>query len=459
MVIDYIFRAYDIRGIVDSHLTGTTMNLIGKAFGTYLLSLKKAKIAVGGDIRTSTPKLTNAFINGVTSTGIVVEKIENGPLGITLFHSFHQKLGASAYVTASHLPPEWNGVKFYWGTGIGFSPAENMAVKEIFFSKKFKQAQRQGTIALATPFEAYITYVTSKFGSNIGDGYSIVLDCGNGATTMVIPELYEKFGFTVDTLYGVPDPNFPNRISEPTPDSLHELGKLIKTKTVAFGAGFDGDGDRCVFSDEKGVILSSDIFGLILAKYLIETTSNKKIIINVESSLATEKQLCDLGAKVKRIRVGHSFLSLEANSIKCVWAFEASGHAIFPEVFLFDDALILPLLLTQALSYFKKPLSLLAQQFNTSYIKRFDISCSDEIKFSVIKQIEDAVSKLEGEKSFLDGIALTQKSGRALIRVSNTSPKIRVTIEAIEQNGFNKLHDEFLNLVNSFIDRYKNQTS
>jgi phosphomannomutase len=453
--ITAMFRAYDIRGIFATDLTVEVMIRVGQAFGTFLQKQDSKKITVGGDIRASTRILQHAFLAGICSTGISCDVVSESPLGLTLFNSFHQKYTASAFITASHLPPDWNGIKFYWGAGIGFSPEDNSAVQSIFEKNDFivKDAFSVGDIKFIDPYPEYINYLRSKF--EFKQSYKLAIDCGNGATALVIPQLYEDLGFEVLPIYDNPDPRFPNRPSEPTEETLHKLVSIVKSNEVDFGAGFDGDGDRCVFVDEKGNVLSADAFGLIIADYLIKTGDNNKVVINIECSITVEDHLKGLGADVKRIRVGHSFLSLEAQEMGAVLGVEASGHAVVPDIFLFDDALILPLVFAQAIEYFQSPVSKLASQIQLPVKKRFDLKCPDETKFAIVNTISDFLKEQEGEINEMDGVSLTMKEGRILVRVSNTSPKIRVTIESKTEDGFTKIQERYLPTIKNFLETKK----
>lgn len=451
MNVDHIFRAYDIRGIVGEDLTEEVINRIGKAFATFVMKRGHKAVAVGGDIRGTTKQLQKALIEGITDIGLDVHLVETGPLGLALFESFHRGLGASAFVTASHLPPEWNGVKFYWGEGIGFSPEENEEIHQYFTNESFSSSDRKGTIKEVTTYEDYVNYLKSKF--TFEKKHTIGVDCGNGATSVIMPQLYQDLGYKVHALFDEPDPTFPNRTSEPNADSLKKFGDFLKDKQVEFGAGFDGDGDRCVFTDEHGDVIPSDNAGLIIAEYLIKTTGNPRVIINEECSKIVEDELKRMGAQVKRIRVGHSFLSLEAKETNSVWGIEASGHAVAPDIFLFDDALILPLLMTKALEFHGKPLSELNSRIPSSVRKRFDLKCADSIKFELVEKItQDFKSEFE-DVSTLDGVSVTFPTGRVLVRVSNTSPKIRVTIEALNQEEFDKFEKQFIPRIKNLIDK------
>ncbi|RMG20849.1 MAG: hypothetical protein D6732_28225 [Methanobacteriota archaeon] len=450
MNVDHIFRAYDIRGIVGEDLTEEVINRIGKAFAVFIRKRGHDVVAVGGDIRGTTSELQRSLINGITEMGVNVHLVETGPLGLALFESFDRKLGASAFVTASHLPPEWNGVKFYWGEGIGFSPEENEEIHDLFRQNEFAPAEKQGTVEKVSTYQRYVEYLKDKFAFE--KDHVIGVDCGNGATSVIMPQLFEDLGFKVYSIFDEPDPTFPNRTSEPNAESLKKFGEFLKTKTVEFGAGFDGDGDRCVFTDENGQVIPSDNAGLIIAEYLVKTSGNPRVIINEECSKIVEDELKKMGAEVKRIRVGHSFLSLEAKATNSIWGIEASGHAVAPEIFLFDDALILPLLMAKALEYHGKPLSELNSKIPSSVRQRFDLKCNDSVKFELVEKLTKIYKERYAQVSTLDGVSVTLPEGRVLVRVSNTSPKIRVTVEALNQEDFENLQKRFLPEIQDMIN-------
>ncbi|MHA2278193.1 MAG: hypothetical protein ACXAC2_20625, partial [Candidatus Kariarchaeaceae archaeon] len=417
----------------------------------YLQRQGLSKVTIGGDIRASTRVLLYSFVSGVMSTGISCDIVEESPLGITLFNSFNKNYIASAFITASHLPPNWNGVKYYWGPGIGFSPEENLEVQKIYELGEFKEVEvfDLGTSELVNPYDEFVSYLKSKF--KFQKKFRIAIDCGNGATALVMPRLYQDLGFEVYALFDNPDPHFPNRSSEPTLESLEQFTNFMKSLNVDFGCGFDGDGDRAVFVDENSDVISADAFGIIVSDYLLQTGNNNRIVINMECSLAMETYLQQLGAEVSRIRVGHSFLSLEVKKRDAVFGVEASGHAIVPDVFLFDDAMILPLIFATALEFKKQKVSDLAKQVSLPISKRYDLQCPDAIKFEVLDEIIPMIKSEKGKIVDVDGISLTNDAGRILVRVSNTSPKLRITIESMTPEGFEEVNNKFVDKIKQIV--------
>ncbi len=449
--IQHIFRAYDIRGIFNKDLDTTIMNLIGRAYGTLIKKKGHDRITVGGDIRASTPVLIESFIAGVASTGVHVEYVLPSPLGVTLFHAWQQDHVASAFITASHLPPEWNGVKFYHGKGMGFSPDENKQVQNIFNNFKFEtpDAFNIGNFVKVYPFDEYVDYLKKKF--VFKKSHKIVVDCGNGAMSLVAPRVFKELGFDVVEVFCSPDPRFPNRPSEPEPKVLTELSKKVRESEAIMGVAFDGDGDRAVIVDEEGHVLTGDETGVIISKYLLEKEPGSSIVINVECSLVVEQELKKAGAKVKWIPVGHSYLSFEAEKENAIFGIEASGHMIAPKVFLFDDAIVIPLLMLQALDHFNEPLSKLRKQVPKIHKKRFDLEASDKTKFEVVKKISDYLEKEFGNVVTLDGAMVSTDDLRLLVRASNTSPLVRVTIETSSEEKFEEAMNKYLPKIKEFI--------
>ncbi|RZN37452.1 MAG: hypothetical protein EFT35_06220, partial [Methanophagales archaeon ANME-1-THS] len=341
----YIFRAYDIRGIFNEDLYPETILRIGRALGSYAHERGERSVVVGNDIRSSSPLLAHALISGLLSSGMNVTNAGTSSLGICAFSGWLLMKDICAYVTASHLPPEWNGVKLYTGEGIGFSAAENEAIRD-------KVLAEEGSAGLWTEIGTYhdvdlraeyIEYIADRFGfeRDFFADKRIVLDCGNGSMGLAALEIMSRINLKTDALFPNPDPSFPNRPSEPTEASLGALKAEVQRTKADFGAGFDGDGDRVALVDDKGRLLSAEQCGVIIAKDLLEERKGT-VLANVECSMLVERELEKLGARIERIPVGHTFLTKEARERNAILGIESSGHYVIPSIFPFDDAMIIP---------------------------------------------------------------------------------------------------------------------
>ncbi|MFX0171730.1 MAG: hypothetical protein ACFE9L_07410 [Candidatus Hodarchaeota archaeon] len=444
--IKHIFRAYDIRGIFNKEITPQNHFRIGLAFGTFLqnekeMDINNRYIFIAYDIRQTSSLLAQAFAAGVMATGINVE-FSGEPLqfGVCMFSAWQGEAYATAFITASHLPPEWNGIKFYYGTGVGFSEEDNMHICDIFLNETLIRANwnKVGQMTVKNLKKEYIEFLANKF--KISRPLKVVVDCGNGASCLSAPAVLRAIGLEVIPLFCTVDPSFPNHPSEPNEKSLQFLSERVISEDADFGVGFDGDGDRAVIVDDNGRVLIADITGLILAKFLLkEEKEPKRVIINVECSLALEKVLSPF-ALIERIKVGHTFLTAEAQKKPdTLIGIESSGHMVFPNIFLFDDAMLIPLMLAEVLSCQKAPLSKLVNELPQLYKRKIAIDAPDGIKFIVIAQLLENFRNTYDKVTSIDGIGIPfGTESWVLIRASNTGPKIRIIVEAeseVQANG------------------------
>ncbi|HEX58822.1 MAG TPA: hypothetical protein ENF26_01570 [Methanomicrobia archaeon] len=438
----HIFRAYDIRGVFGEDLSVEVMLRAGEAFGAYLREKGLKSAVVGNDVRATSPMLAKAFIAGVLSCGVDVTDVGTGSFGGVVFSGWILRKDAIAFITASHLPPEWNGVKLYDGDGIGYSEEALKRIKELAFEGVAPAVWSEvGEYHATSLINEYIEYLVSKFDV---EGVSVALDCGNGSMCLVAPELFRRAGMRVLSLFSNVDPRFPNRPAEPDEEHLTALKKHIKGSD--FGVAFDGDGDRAVIFDEKGRLLAPDQCGVLIAKDLLSEGGSKVVLANVECSMLIERELKPLGARVIRIPVGHTFLTLEAKRKNAILGIESSGHFVMPSYLPFDDAMLVPLKLAEILAKSGRKLSELADEVPKLPKARTDLECSDATKFKVIESLAKKFSQEYGEDRVdtLDGVRVELDDGWALVRASNTSPLIRVTVEATTSKRMEELKRKFV---------------
>ncbi len=453
--MDRIFRAYDLRGIYNEDLNAEVMLKVGLGLGQFILEdIDGKSIVIGCDIRTSSEIMQNTLISGLLSTGLKVYDAGMTSFGVTLFAGWQEKLDVSGYVTASHLTPEWNGLKLYFGDGVGF-PEENF--------KKMQQLSSSGTwttvpwdkierIEKIDYTQKYIDFMLKNF--ELERKLKIVLDCGNGSACYTAPEIFSNMDVELIRLYCDVDPHFPNRESEPTPESLTKLSETVASEGADFGIAFDGDGDRGVIVDNVGRVLSADPVGILLG---IDILKEKKgvVLANVESSMAVERVLEPLGATVHRIRVGHTFLTLEAKKQNAILGIERSGHMIMPEYFLFDDAMVIPLRIAEILAKSDKPLNKLVDKLPNYAKGTKNFNFPDDKKFIVIDNLKKKFSDEYDKVNTMDGVRVDLEYGWGLIRASNTSPVIRLTVEADDDDELAKLKIMFENELNEQFDLVK----
>lgn len=450
-----IFRAYDIRGLYNKDISPDVFYKIGLAAGTYVKQMMKgSQIVIGSDIRQSSPPLTHAFIAGVTATGVHIKYTGTTSFGQTLFTGGEMHADLIAFVTASHLPPEWNGIKFYYGDGVGLPEDKLMAIRDLVLRDFFEVVSwdKIGQVQSVDAKTGYKNFFSSHF--KFKKKLKVALDCGGASMTLSAPEIFTTLGLHTVPVYCDPDPTFSQRPSDPKPKNLTTLVETVKQQRCDFGVAFDGDGDRAVIVDNTGKILSADQTGIILGKYGIKEKKGT-IIVNVECSKSVKEQLEPLGFTIKQIPVGHTFLTLEAKQEHAPLGIESSGHLIMPEYFLFDDALVVPLKIAEILEHVKKPLHELVTEIPMYPTKKEEIECADEIKFDVVQQLKQKLTKEFEHVNTMDGVRVDLPDGWILIRASNTSPIIRLTTEADNETILQDLTTQFLARTHEIIEHMK----
>jgi phosphomannomutase len=453
-----IFRAYDIRGLYNKDISPDVFYKIGLAAGTYVKQMMKgSQIVIGSDIRQSSPPLTHAFIAGVTATGVHIKYTGATSFGQTLFTGGELHADLIAFVTASHLPPEWNGIKFYYGDGVGLPEDKLMAIRDLVLRDFFEVVSwdKIGQVQSVDAKTRYKNFFSSHF--KFKKKLKVALDCGGASMTLSAPEIFTTLGLHMVPVYCDPDPTFSQRPSDPKPKNLTTLVETVKQQRCDFGVAFDGDGDRAVIVDNTGKILSAEQTGIILGKYGIKEKKGT-IIVNVECSKSVKEQLEPLGFTIKQIPVGHTFLTLEAKQEHAPLGIESSGHLILPEYFLFDDALVVPLKIAEILEHVKKPLHELVNEIPMYPTKKEEIECADEIKFDVVQQLKQKLTKEFEHVNTMDGVRVDLPDGWILIRASNTSPVIRLTTEADNEAILQDLTTQFLARTHEIIEHMKATT-
>lgn len=412
--VSRIFRLYDIRGVYGADLTPEVMARIGLAISHY----SRNTYAVGMDARLSSPPLLYALVSGLMAGGSSVVDVGTVPVGAIMYVSLRRGY-AAAYVTASHLPPEWNGVKLFKGGGDPMAGDEIAKLRDLFLSD-LSVAARPGSYVRTDLLPEYAEFLLSKAKST---GLRVVVDCGNGAASLVAPRLLRDAGHEVYTLNADVDPRFPGRGSEPTPNRLGSLCEEVVKRKAHFGVAFDGDGDRVAFVDERGRVLTAEQ----AAAVMLEGMGYGDVVANVDCSMILEELLATRGYSVRWVPVGSAFMVKEVARSGAVLGVESSGHYV---VWRNEGAegLLTTLYFAEAVARLGSVSSVVPPQYP---IVRVKVSVPDEVKFSVVEALRREV---EGrfKTITLDGVKVLMEDAWVLVRASNTEPVIRITSEARE---------------------------
>jgi phosphomannomutase len=443
-----IFRAYDIRGVYGKDFDDDVMQKIGMAVGTMMIRGKMGNlIVIGRDTRASSESLLDSFIVGITSMGINVVTVGATSFGVALFSGWSMKAGVTSFVTASHKPPEWNGIKFYDKDSVGFFEKSNYEIGRICMEGDFvKPSEKRGSVTKKNMDKEYINYLRGKF--KISKKIKVVLDCGNGCTCLVVPELFKELG-NIETipLFCTIDPGFSGRGSDIEDGNLARLKEEVLKNKADLGVALDGDGDRAGFVDDLGNILSTEVISVILGREFVKKSS--KVISNVETSMMFNEAIEDLGGKVIHIPVGHTFMMRAVLDNKAVYGMEASKHIVIPEYFPFDDGMVAVLKLFELLSGKNEKLSYFASKIKSYPRERARFECTDDTKFKIIEKLQKDFSKKYLKINTLDGIRVDFDGGWILARASNTGPVIRLTVEAKTKEKLDELMKTFSDILKS----------
>jgi phosphomannomutase/phosphoglucomutase len=434
---DHIFRAYDIRGIFGKDLTEEVATRIGAAFAKFV---EGRTVVVGRDVRISGEKLRDALISGlvtrcdVTDVGVV-------PTPLLYFATNRLLNDAGIMVTASHNPPQWNGFKAFRGNGGSIYGKDMETIREYakavdpkkLGEKRGKAVNHEGII------EEYQDFVQSKI--QLGRKLSVVADTANGTCGLVAPALFERLGCDILTLNKEPDGTFPAHLPVPKEETLGELMKEVVRCKADFGVGYDGDGDRAVFIDEKGNLIPGDLTLLIFAKDILQKNRGGKVVYELSCSMAVEEYVKKLGGIPLVERVGHTFIMDKMIGEKALLGGEKSSHFYFADVYGMDDGVYASMKMAEILSKSDKKLSEMVAslpQYPSVYEKNFE--CPDERKFGVIENVRRQFKRYGLKTLDIDGVKLIEEDGWVILRASNTEPVIRISAEARTKEKLQKLY-------------------
>ena len=437
---DNIFRAYDIRGIADADLDDSTVELIGKAYGTYLTRKGLRNAAVGRDVRLSSQRIQNALTRGILSTGVDVVDVGMLPTPVLYFAIVDFKTGGGTMVTGSHNPIEFNGLKLNEGLqslhGEKIQDIRKQIEKSDFVSGTGKLTHRE-------VIPDYKSMISEKI--RLKKKFKIVIDAGNGTAGPVAPELYKNMGCDVTCLYCDPDGRFPNHLPDPTVMKYIEdlRRKVIETK-ADFGIGYDGDADRVGLVDEKGRVVFADQIIALLARDVLTRNPGSPIVFDVKCSQLLPEEIQRLGGVPIMWKTGHSLLKAKMKETGAPLAGEMSGHIFFKDgYFGFDDGIYVSFRMAQYLSNQDKTLSQLVDELprfvSTPEIR---IDCPDEEKFGIVQKLVDLFKK-DHQVIDVDGARVLFGDGWGLVRASNTQPLLVLRFEARTEAKLKEIEEIF----------------
>ena len=448
-----IFKAYDIRGIYPGDIDEEGSFLIGRGFGTYISKFNKKEVLIGYDNRLSSPSLCEALIRGLTSTGINVINLGLVTTPMYYYARYHLNVWSGLMITASHNPSDYNGFK------ISFTEEGNAVgdeIKDLYdFIIKEEFNDGNGTVKNYNIKDEYISLIQNSL--NFGDKkMKVVADCGNGTTAIVIDEILKSLPIEYELLYDDSNPEFPNHHPDPSvPENLKDLQEKVLELNYDLGIAFDADGDRIGIVDNLGNVISSDLYMIIMYRFLQDKLTNKTALYDVKCSKSLIDDLEKLGYKQIMNRTGNSYLYRRLHEENIEFGGEYSGHIFFKDKFPgFDDGIYAGLRMVEVLSITGKAINELLEGMNKYYsTPEIKISVSEENKFLVMNEIKEVLKSKNYHINETDGVRIETKDYWLLIRVSNTSPYLTVRFEANNQSLLDEIQEEYLTLIDKIINK------
>lgn len=434
-----IFKSYDIRGVYPLELNENAAYLIGRAFARRSMA---KKVTVGSDMRLSGPALKKALISGITDEGVNVKDIGLVPIDAIYFSV--GKLGdeAGIMITASHNPKEYNGFKMVLKNMEWVRGAELLEeVKKL----PLEISEIKGEVEEKDIISGYINHVLSFVDIDKVKPFKVVVDAGNGMAGKIMPILTEGLPLNIIPLNFKLDGSFPAHPSNPLlPESQKEICETVVKEKADFGVIMDGDTDRIFFVDEKGNFVPADITLLLLAKMFLEREPGCGIVYNAICSKIVPEKIEEWGGRALRSKVGFINLMILMKEQKGIMGGELSAHYCFRDNFFADSGFIAFVTLLQLLSNYDQPLSEIVKPFY-KYFKSAETNFEVKNKEEIIEKVKQKYS--DGKQDFLDGITVEYDDWWFNVRVSNTEPLLRLTIEADTQELLSQKQKELSKLI------------
>ena len=456
--MENIFRAYDIRGIYNEELDPEIVARIGMAFGTYLGG--KGKVCLGRDGRTSSVAMEQALISGMTSTGVDVVSVGLVPIPTSNYWTWKNDFTAGVYITASHNPAEYNGIRFRHPDGTGYTGG-NEEIKAVYMKNDFRKASWDALgqvtyVDASTVIDDYLKFISRHF--SFHRRLTLAIDPGNGVGTLTAPQVFTTLGMKVVTINDKVDGTFPGRPSEPNRETLNGLCRLVAESGADMGIGYDGDGDRSVFVDERGEMIQVEKIAVLIGREMMKRRRGP-VISTVSGSMIVKEEIERSGGEVITIRVGDVFVAEAIKEHDAAFAAEDSAHFFIPLDYYFDDPLLTSLVLAELLSGGTSTLGELSDSISSYPKTEKAHDCADAIKFEVVEDVVEHYRGIVGdgpEVVTIDGAKIIYPDGWGLIRCSNTQPKVRITVEAQTESRLGELEKEFTDVFASKRERRRN---
>ncbi|MFW9934215.1 MAG: phosphoglucosamine mutase [Candidatus Thorarchaeota archaeon] len=429
-----LFGTQGFRGIVNKELTSTVAQNIGLAVARYLGQQKT--IGIGWDTRQSSEMIGFAFTAGLMAGGCDAHILGLVPTPLLSYAIPQLKLDGGVMITASHNPPEYNGIKLWGKDGASFSPEMERTIEKQYFAEAPPEIHWQncGRLSPAEDFRLqYIEGLLDQIDSQrlITHQFNLAADCGGGAATMVAPALLNAIGAQTRELFCDPDGLFTNRLPEPTEKNLTKLIHTVKEDQLDLGMAWDGDADRIIFITEKGRYLTGDRVFALAAYHMLRDLQEKpkQIVTQVATSDVIFDVAAAVDAEVIETRVGEPYIVAKMKESNAVIGGEENGGVVYRGWSWTREGFLTAIMILELMAIEGKSLEELDRQFPSYFQVKDRIPCSPQLKGKLLQQISK-ITPTDADCSDIDGVKLRYSDGWVLLRPSGTEPVFRIFTEA-----------------------------
>jgi phosphomannomutase len=443
-----VFKAYDVRGLYPGELDEEGAYAIGRA---YVEQFEPKRIAVGRDMRLSSPTMADAVIRGASEGGADV--VDIGMIGTEMlyFAVGQLELDGGITVTASHNPKDYTGMKIVRrgalpvGGDSGLAEIRARATGLLGHSRGQNPAEAEAVDV----YPAFTEKVLAFIDASAVEPLRVVIDAANGMAGAMLPPVLERLPVDADRCFFEPDGSFPNHEPNPLlPENREFVVGKVREQNADLGIAFDGDADRCFFVDDDGEFVPGDFVTALLAESILEKEPGAKIIYDVRASWAVRDTVERAGGIPLANRVGHAFIKHRMRQEGAAFAGEVSGHYYFRDFNQADSGTIPALLMLELVSSRAKPLSELLKPYRERYFITGEINTPvDDVPLK-LQEIKERFGR-EGEVSHLDGISVTAEDWHMNVRPSNTEPLLRLNLEALDRELMERKREEVLDVIHS----------
>lgn len=438
-MVPKLFGTSGIRGKIDEEITLDLITDIGMAVATYVGG-KGRKIVIGYDTRTSNKMAENAITAGIVKCGSDVIRLGMVPTPLVGYAAMKLKADLGIMITASHNPPEYNGIKLWNPTGMAYTQDQERTIEKIVHEKSFQKASWENIGNIEDNDSIIHDYMNDLLNNvEITGNLRVIVDCANGAGSYVSPMVIRKAGCEVITLNCQPDGYFPGRMPEPSPANLSELMKVVKATGADLGIAHDGDADRMVAIDENGIMAD---FDKLLA--LISSKIGGRIVTTVDASFGIDKCMEKVGGEVIRTKVGDVHVAEVIVESNASFGGEPSGTWLHPDFCMCPDGILSALKIIEIVEK-NGPLSKLLDEIPSYPTIREKIKCENIQKTLIMEKVKEELPDYFDDVSdvnFIDGVRISMKDGSwVLIRPSGTEAYIRITLEGTNMEKAEKIRD------------------